>query len=76
MEYKPGWDCHGLPIELKALQSMCENEKEADSLKIRSLCRKFASDTIKRQKKSINEWGIMCNISLFHPNTIVFLTEP
>ena len=73
MEYKPGWDCHGLPIELKALQSIGENEKQADSLKIRSLCRKFASDTIKKQKKSINEWGIMCNISFSYLATLLQL---
>lgn len=28
VEYRPGWDCHGLPIELKALQSHVEAGKE------------------------------------------------
>ena len=32
-------------------------------MKIREISRKFASDTIKRQKKSINQWGILCDIS-------------
>ena len=63
VEYKPGWDCHGLPIELKALQSIVASEKEITAVKIREISRKFASDTIKKQKKSINQWGIMCDIS-------------
>ena len=25
----PGWDCHGLPIELKVLQSMKDEERKA-----------------------------------------------
>lgn len=65
MEYKPGWDCHGLPIELKALQSIASNDKVVDPIEIRRLSRKFASDTIKKQKKTINQWGIMCDISIF-----------
>ena len=31
MHYKPGWDCHGLPIELKALQAQRTKEEQASS---------------------------------------------
>lgn len=56
MEYKPGWDCHGLPIELKALQSIASSDEVTDPVRIRQLSRKFASDAIKQQKKSIRQW--------------------
>ena len=63
VEYKPGWDCHGLPIELKALQSIASNDNAINAIDVRQLSRRFASDTIKKQKKSISQWGIMCDIS-------------
>ena len=31
VEYRPGWDCHGLPIELKALQARAEKGVEDGS---------------------------------------------
>jgi isoleucyl-tRNA synthetase len=33
VQYRPGWDCHGLPIELKALHAQWTNEEQASSLK-------------------------------------------
>lgn len=33
VQYRPGWDCHGLPIELKALQQPKDAGKQAKSLK-------------------------------------------
>ena len=44
--YVPGWDCHGLPIELKVLQSM---DQEA---------RNFALKTIDKQRDSFKRYGI------------------
>ena len=32
VQYRPGWDCHGLPIELKALQQQRTRQDEARSL--------------------------------------------
>ena len=29
VRYVPGWDCHGLPIELKVLQSMDQDQRKA-----------------------------------------------
>ena len=65
VEYKPGWDCHGLPIEFKALHSIASDGKGSDPIQIRQLSRKFASDTIKKQKKAMSQWGIMCDISFY-----------
>lgn len=66
MEFKPGWDCHGLPIELKALQSIASDDKVINPIEVRKLSRKFAADTIKKQKKTLNQWGIMCDISFLY----------
>ena len=39
--YQPGWDCHGLPIEMKAI-SNSEKASELQPTEIRSLCRTLA----------------------------------
>ena len=33
VQYRPGWDCHGLPIELKALQAQKTRTEQAKALK-------------------------------------------
>lgn len=35
MHYVPGWDCHGLPIELKALKGSDKSPKELSPVEIR-----------------------------------------
>nr|XP_015840363.1 PREDICTED: isoleucine--tRNA ligase, mitochondrial isoform X2 [Tribolium castaneum] len=54
VHYVPGWDCHGLPIELKAL-----SKPGAEALEIRSKARSFAKNTIKDQKTIFQSWGVM-----------------
>lgn len=50
--YVPGWDCHGLPIELKVLQSMSEEQREGlTSIKLRRKARDFALKTVEKQKE-------------------------
>lgn len=67
VDWVPGWDCHGLPIELKALQ---EQGKKPDRLSviegakpvaIRNAARKLAMKTVEKQKQSFREWGIMAD---------------
>ena len=61
VDFRPGWDCHGLPIELKALQAQPSTQQE-DSLgllEVRELARKLAEDTVKKQKAEFREWAIM-----------------
>ncbi|KAF2972372.1 hypothetical protein GQX73_g1147 [Xylaria multiplex] len=57
VDYIPGWDCHGLPIELKAL----ENAKETrlTPLEIRKSARNLASNTVVKQMKSFRSFGVM-----------------
>ena len=63
IRFQPGWDCHGLPIEMKALQAAHQstNNESIDPLTIRRLCRQFANDAIVRQKQSMREWGLLAN---------------
>ncbi|KAG4067142.1 hypothetical protein HA402_000133 [Bradysia odoriphaga] len=55
VHYVPGWDCHGLPIELKAM----ENDKsKSDSLAIRQKARNFALQTLDKQRTEFASWGV------------------
>ena len=57
INYRPGWDCHGLPIELKACR---ESElKHSSPLDIRSKAASFASRTLEVQKAAFQSWGCM-----------------
>src|SRR5438045_1280543 len=48
--YLPGWDCHGLPIELQVTQEMRKKgETSADSATIRKACEAFARKVIDLQ---------------------------
>lgn len=58
VHYIPGWDCHGLPIELKAIQ---ESENDISPVNIREKARKFASEAIEIQKKAFMKWGVQCD---------------
>ena len=49
--YVPGWDCHGLPIELKVLQALSDEQRRALSpLQLRRKARDFALKTVKAQR--------------------------
>ncbi|KAK6161156.1 hypothetical protein DH2020_004537 [Rehmannia glutinosa] len=61
VHYVPGWDCHGLPIELKGkfLQSMDQDaRKELTPLKLRAKAAKFAKSTVKNQMAAFKRYGI------------------
>lgn len=58
--YKPGWDCHGLPIELKALKQFDADQLEKVSpAKIRSMASNHAKKAIKLQKQQFGKFAIM-----------------
>ncbi|KPJ08098.1 Isoleucyl-tRNA synthetase [Papilio machaon] len=62
VHYVPGWDCHGLPIELKALQKAKKSSKNISSpVHIRQIARDFALETVAKQKMAFQSWGIMAN---------------
>ncbi|XP_020110492.1 isoleucine--tRNA ligase, chloroplastic/mitochondrial isoform X2 [Ananas comosus] len=59
VSFIPGWDCHGLPIELKVLQSIDKDaRKELTPLKLREKAAKFAKETVNIQMKSFKRYGV------------------
>lgn len=56
--YVPGWDCHGLPIELKVDQELGSSKKNMSILDIRHKCRNYAEKYLKIQKKGFERLGI------------------
>ena len=59
VHYIPGWDCHGLPIEMKAIHQGDDSSSKMSPTEIRRLAREFAEETIQRQRKDFERWGIM-----------------
>jgi isoleucyl-tRNA synthetase len=58
VRYIPGWDCHGLPIELNAERELGKPADEADKLSIRKRCEEFALDWSRRQMAELKRLGI------------------
>jgi len=59
VRYVPGWDCHGLPIELKVLQSMdAEQRKALTPFKLRKKAAAYARKQVDGQMKGFQRWGI------------------
>jgi isoleucyl-tRNA synthetase len=59
VQFIPGWDCHGLPIELKVLQSLKpEEKKDLTPLAIRKKAAQFATQTIDKQRQSFKRYGV------------------
>ncbi|MEY3884857.1 MAG: hypothetical protein RIS87_632 [Pseudomonadota bacterium] len=54
--YVPGWDCHGLPIELVVEKN---HGKNIDPAKFRELCREYAAEQVARQKKDFIRLGVL-----------------
>jgi len=53
--YVPGWDCHGLPIELVVEKN---HGKDIAPAKFRELCREYAAEQVARQKKDFIRLGV------------------
>ena len=62
MKYVPGWDCHGLPIELKVLQSMdADKRKELSPIKLSKKARQFARKTVDAQRRQFERYGVFAD---------------
>ncbi len=57
--YVPGWDTHGLPIEVKAIKKLKVNRDEMDVPEFRKICRDFALGYIEDQKKQFKQLGVL-----------------
>ena len=54
--YVPGWDCHGLPIELVVEKT---HGKNIDPGKFRELCRAYAAEQVQRQTRDFIRLGVL-----------------
>lgn len=59
VRYVPGWDCHGLPIELKVLQNLdADARKDLTPIKLRKKAAKFALKTVDQQREGFKRYGV------------------
>ncbi|MEX0271253.1 isoleucine--tRNA ligase [Leptolyngbyaceae cyanobacterium UHCC 1019] len=59
VRYVPGWDCHGLPIELKVLQGMKQEERRSlTPLQLRQKAKEFALKAVDEQRESFKRYGV------------------
>jgi len=58
--YVPGWDCHGLPIEVKALESVKGHQRASmPPMEVRTKAREYALQQIEIQKQEFIKWGVI-----------------
>src|SRR5437016_5862714 len=50
VEYKPGWDCHGLPIELAVMRTLGDKAASMSPVEIRAACHEYARKWIDVQR--------------------------
>ena len=55
-QYVPGWDCHGMPIEIQIEK---QHGKNIPAEKVQSLCRAYAAEQIERQKQDFIRLGVL-----------------
>ena len=56
--YVPGWDCHGLPIEL-AMEKTLGRKSDVSKVEFRKLCREYASRYVGIQREEFRRLGII-----------------
>ena len=56
--YVPGWDCHGLPIEIKVDKTLGRKKLEMKPVEIRQECRKYAEKYLDLQREQFKRIGV------------------
>ncbi len=56
--YVPGWDCHGLPIELKVDQELGGKKRHMSVADFRRACRRYAQKFVERQSADFQRLGV------------------
>ncbi len=62
VDYKPGWDCHGLPIEQQVEKELKAKKINKDSIpkeEFRKLCREYAKKFVDIQKQEFVRLGVL-----------------
>src|SRR3990170_332652 len=55
--YVPGWDCHGLPIELKVDKELGSRKREMSPITFRQACREYAQKWVVAQREDFQRLG-------------------
>lgn len=66
VSFIPGWDCHGLPIELNVEKSILKSGQSVSKSDFRSFCKQYADEQIKIQRKSFMRLGINADWNNFY----------
>lgn len=63
IDYVPGWDCHGLPIEWAVEQQYRKEGKNKDDnvIEFRQRCRQYALEWIETQKQEFKRLGVIAD---------------
>ncbi len=56
--YIPGWDCHGLPIEIKVDEQLGRKKLEMPANSVRRACREYAEKYVALQKSQFQRLGV------------------
>jgi isoleucyl-tRNA synthetase len=59
--YVPGWDCHGLPIELKVEKKVGKPGVKLNANEFRQACREFAKKQVELQKSDFKRLGVVAD---------------
>jgi isoleucyl-tRNA synthetase len=57
--YVPGWDCHGLPIELQVEKKVGKVGRKVDARTFRQKCREYADQQIALQREGFKRLGVL-----------------
>ena len=57
--YVPGWDCHGLPIELQVEKKVGKVGRKVDAATFRQKCREYAERQIDLQRNGFRRMGVL-----------------
>ena len=57
--YLPGWDCHGLPIELRVDRELGPKKRQLSTADFRRACRAYAEKYVEIQKRDFKRLGII-----------------
>ena len=57
--YVPGWDCHGLPIELQVEKKIGKPGKKVSKSEFRKACREYAASQVEGQRQDFKRLGVL-----------------
>ncbi len=56
--YVPGWDCHGLPIELQVEKRVGKPGRKVSAAEFRAACRDYATKQVEKQRQDFKRLGV------------------